>query len=225
MVNNYTPIEEMEDVGNGEFDYQQYGNAIYRPRKLCKDLKRTDHIIYDEKRDKLEFDSNIRIAKEATNAQRNTITGIVQKYWDCFCKVGARRPILDYEFAIDTGTAKPVCCRKPRYGPYESRIMMTHLKALLKNDWIERCEGPWGSSIVLAAKPHQEQISNIEDFVWRMCVSYRKLNSITKPFEFPIPRCDDAIAILDTGSQFIWIISLDARQGYHQNGMIFSQRG
>ena len=28
--------------------------------------------------------------------------------------------------------------------------------------------------------------------------------------------CDDAIAIIDTGSQFIWIISLDARQGYHQ---------
>ena len=49
-----------------------------------------------------------------------------------------------------------------------------------------------------------------------MCVSYRKLNAITKPFEFPIPRCDDAIAIIDTGSQYIRIISLDAWQGYHQ---------
>ena len=94
--------------------------------------------------------------------------------------------------------------------------MMEQIEALLKNDWIERCEGPWGSSIVLAAKPHQENVKEIDNFVWRMCVSYRKLNSITKPFEFPIPRCDDAIAIIDTGSQFIWIISLDARQGYHQ---------
>ena len=215
-MNNYSPVDALEDIEEGVFNYKQYGNAIYRPRKLCKETRRNDYIMYDAQRDKAEFDANIRIAKDATHAHRNTITGIVKKYWDCFCKVGARRPILEYEFAIDTGTAKPVCCKKPRYGPYESQVMMKHLQALLKNDWVERCEGPWGSSIVLAAKPHQEHISDIKDFVWRMCVSYRKLNSITKPFEFPIPRCDDAIAIIDTGSQFIWIISLDARQGYHQ---------
>jgi len=93
---------------------------------------------------------------------------------------------------------------------------MKHAKAFLGNDWIERCEGPWGSSIVLAAKPHQEHIKNIDDFIWRMCVSYRKLNAITKPFELPIPRFDDEISIIDTGSQYICIISLDARQRYHQ---------
>ena len=49
-----------------------------------------------------------------------------------------------------------------------------------------------------------------------MCVSYRKLNTITKPFECPIPWCDNAIVIIDTGLQFIWIIILGARQGYHQ---------
>ena len=49
-----------------------------------------------------------------------------------------------------------------------------------------------------------------------MCITYRKLSVITKPYEFLIPRCDDAIAIIDTGSQCTWIISLDARQGYHQ---------
>ena len=49
-----------------------------------------------------------------------------------------------------------------------------------------------------------------------MCVSYRKLNAVTKPFQFPIPRCDDAITVLGCGAVIIWIISLDARQGYHQ---------
>ena len=49
-----------------------------------------------------------------------------------------------------------------------------------------------------------------------MCVSYCRLNAITKPFQFPIPRCDDAITILGDGATKIWIISLDARQGYHQ---------
>ena len=49
-----------------------------------------------------------------------------------------------------------------------------------------------------------------------MGVSYRRLIAITKPFQFPIPRCDDAIFILGDGAGIIWIISLDARQGYHQ---------
>ena len=49
-----------------------------------------------------------------------------------------------------------------------------------------------------------------------MCVSYKPLNAVTKPFHFPIPRCDDDIVILGIPDSEIWIISLDARQGYHQ---------
>ena len=93
---------------------------------------------------------------------------------------------------------------------------MEHVRTLLGNDWIDRCEGSLGSSIVLAAKPHQEHIKNIDNFIWIMCVSYRILNAIKKPFELPIPKCDDDITIIDTGSQFIWIISLDTWQGYEQ---------
>ena len=54
--------------------------------------------------------------------------------------------------------------------------------------------------MVLAQKPHQEHITDINDFVWRMCVSYRKLNAVTKPFQFPIPRCDAVIVILGCGA-------------------------
>lgn len=49
-----------------------------------------------------------------------------------------------------------------------------------------------------------------------MCVSYRKLNSITKPFEYLIPRCGDAISVLMIDGDEIWIITVDACQGYHQ---------
>jgi len=33
--------------------------------------------------------------------------------------------------------------------------------------------------IVLAPKPHQETVTGINDFVWRMCVSYGPLNSLS----------------------------------------------
>jgi hypothetical protein len=45
----------------------------------------------------------------------------------------------------------------------------------------------WGSLAVLAPKPHQEEIEKIEDFIWRVCCLYRKVNSVTLPFEYPIP--------------------------------------
>ena len=89
---------------------------------------------------------------------------------------------------------------KPSYAPYELKISMTQLDDLLGLKWIEECGGPLGGMIVLAQKSHQEHVNTTDDFVWRMCVSYRKLNSITKPFQFPIPRCDDAVMILSWGA-------------------------
>ena len=74
-----------------------------------------------------------------------------------------------------------------------------------------KCGGPWGSLIVLAPKPHQENVTEIADFIWRMCVSYRALNRITKPFQFPIPRCDDSIYLLGSGIQIQnWLIFLSS---------------
>ena len=77
---------------------------------------------------------------------------------------------------------------------------MQHIQQLLHNEWIEKCKGPWGSMILLAAKPHQENMDDINNFVWRMCVSYRSLNAIALPFQFPIPRCDDGISTFGTGT-------------------------
>ena len=69
--------------------------------------------------------------------------------------------ILGYEFGIDIGD---VCCRKPSYGPYESRIILNKIAQLLNNELVKSCEGPWGSMIDLAQKPHQESVVDIEGF-------------------------------------------------------------
>ena len=67
--------------------------------------------------------------------------------------------------------------------------------------------------IVLSIKPRQDHFDNIEDFIWKNVVSYSKLNSITKPFGFPIPWCDDIIAIIIGGYYETWIIVIDKHQG------------
>ena len=93
---------------------------------------------------------------------------------------------------------------------------MDHIRALIHNDWIEECGGAWGSLIVLAPKPHQEHVTDIDDFIWRMCVSYRKLNSVTLPLLIPSPVVTMQSTTLGDSVGRLWFISLDARQGYHQ---------
>ena len=176
----------------------------------------SDIHVWDAHRDQNEFDTDFHINPDIDSETRTTIVHTIQKYWDCFYSAGVWKPILDFEFCIDTGSSPPVCCRKPHYGPHETRIIMQQLDILLDNGWIEECEGTWGSSIVLAAKPHQKHITTIDDFVWRMCVSYRALNQVTLPFEYPIPRCDDAIDNFGDSVGHLFFISLDNKTGYHQ---------
>ena len=37
-------------------------------------------------------------------------------------------------------------------------------KRTTSDKWIEECGGPWGSSIILSAKPQKDHVSNIDDF-------------------------------------------------------------
>ena len=112
---------------------------------------------------------------------------MVKAYWDVFAEGGIRKPIHGFSFQVDTGSSKPVCCKPPRYGKHEAGVMRRLVAKLEDNDVIEDDDGPWGALVVLAAKPNQDGVP-WEDFKWRLCVSYRRLNQVTKPFAFPIPR-------------------------------------
>ena len=59
-------------------------------------------------------------------------------------------------------------------------------KRLDENVVVEDDDRPWGSLVVLSAKPYKEKVS-WNDYQWRLCVSYKKLNQITHPFAFPTP--------------------------------------
>ena len=214
--NHYASTDTYDDIDDDIFEYKPIQNIVFKLKLNWDDNPRNDIINFNPDEDTKELMKDIRIGASVTSPIQQRLLEIVKTYWDCFATKGARRTIIGYEFGIDTGSAKPACCPKPQYGYHESNIIMEQVTTLLKNLWIEECEGPWGSMIVLAPKPHQEHIKNIEDSIWRMCVSYRKLNAVTKPYESPIPRCDDAITNLGGGSPIIFFISMDAFQGYHQ---------
>ena len=82
---------------------------------------------------------------------------------------------------------------------HEAPSMQKGIDALLGNDQIGHTEkGEWLSRATLAPKPHQETITDIDEFIWRFCINYILLNQRTKIIAYPIPRCDDAVK-LETG--------------------------
>ena len=143
---------------------------------------------------------------------RPELTRILKANWDVFATEGLRNPILGYEATIDTGTVQPLACKVPTYGPYESQVILDIVKGLEENGVIEDDDGPWGSSIVLAPKANQEH-KHWSEYVWRLCVNYRQLNTITRPFLYPSLRCDDAVANIGESKHFI---IMDLYWGYWQ---------
>ena len=71
-----------------------------------------------------------------------------------------------------------------------------------ENIVVEEDIGPWGVLVVLAEKPHQENVP-CHEYQSKLCVSYRKLNQVTRTFTSPLPCCDDAVQDIDTEEKYL----------------------
>lgn len=93
--------------------------------------------------------------------------------------------------------------------------MQQAINALLLNGQLAvDTKREWLAHAVLAHKPHQEEITNINDFVWRFYISYILLNQATKVISYPISQCDDAIYI-GFGKGILFLLA-DAHIRYYQ---------
>ena len=143
------------------------------------------------------------------------IRDLIKKYWSVFDEAGVNVPIKDYECEIDTGDHRPIAIKKINYGPRETPILRKCIATLSKLGHIRQIhDGQWLFKALLVPKPHQENIRNIDDFVWRFCVNYIPLNQITKVIAYPIPRCDSAVYLAFGDGVLYWLF--DAPSGYHQ---------
>ena len=110
MINKYKPPEYNTDIDDGIFSFPHLGNCVFHPSPPWHDKPRTDIIHYNDVTNSNELFSVLKFGTGPSSSQHKTdIVTIITRYWDCFCSAGTHRPILDFEFAIDTGTASPVC--------------------------------------------------------------------------------------------------------------------
>ena len=150
-----------------------------------------------------------------TADQQNQVYDLIREFWPVFDERGVFVAVKNYECVIDTGTARPIAVKKIFYGERETVIMRRCISALAKVGHIRQItDGRWLFKALLAAKPHQEHVRNIEDFVWRFCVNYIPLNGVTRIIAYPIPRCDSAV--FNEFGRALWWWMYDAPMGYHQ---------
>ena len=173
------------------------------------------YVDYDEDKHFAELSNFLKFEDHVPKEVQKRVEELVKKYWSCFREDGLVVPIKGYEMVIDTGASPPVNCKKLHYGVHESPIMQKIIDNLLKTGFIiGDYDSPWNSNIVLAPKPHQEDCTEIDDFIWRFCISYVQLNLVTKIISYPIPRCDDAV--MNEFGRANFFILIDAYSGYHQ---------
>jgi hypothetical protein len=191
--------EENDDVEDPKYDttfQRNTGSSLRKSRNLSLSPPNPSfNYVYSPEKDVKELESNLILDSSMPEDLQNRIKSFVQEFWDVFRDEGVKIPIRGYEMVIDTGKNRPVACRQPHYGLHEIPNMQKTILKLLDLGFIKAdSTSPWGARITLAPKPHQEAITAIEDYIWRFwCINYIRLNMITRPAEYPIPRCDDAV--------------------------------
>ena len=198
-----------DPLGDLEILHKQCGKPLWANKKALP--PRNDILKFDPTKHTAELTRNLQW-RDCPEHLRTEVRGIIEDYWDVFAEEGVRNHIRGVQFHVDTGEAAPICVRPPRYGPHETRVINDLIAKLEANGLIEDDDGPWGAPIVLAAKANQEHL-HWSQYTWRLCVSYRKINAITRPFTFPVIRCDDAVKEIGNTKFFI---TMDLDSGYWQ---------
>ena len=164
------------------------GGSILRkrvhPSRSLSDIDPAFNVQYDESKHGTQFRSQFKASPLLSNQQNKQLADLIKKYWCVFDDAGRFIPVKDYECNIDTGDAAPIAVKKINYGPREIPIMRKCIAALEKLGQISQVHGGrWMFKALLAPKPHQEHVTDIDDFVWRFCVNYiwDQLNRTQQP--------------------------------------------
>ncbi len=134
--------------------------------------------------------------------QWEDVVKLIAEHPTLFSDVPQQTTVLTHD--IDVGTAVPIKQHPYRVNPKKREVMRMEVEYLLQHGLAEPSKSPWSSPCLLVPK---------SDSSLRFCTDYRKVNDITKPDSFPLPRLEDCVDRVDS-SQFV--TRLDLLKGYWQ---------
>ena len=99
------------DVDKDLYVYKQCGISMNLSPSWTP-IPRSDIIPWCYSLYQKEFDDNFNIASTVFDSIHQAVIQIIHNNWISFCEIEISLPMLDFEFCIDTGNAKAVCCRQ-----------------------------------------------------------------------------------------------------------------
>lgn len=134
--------------------------------------------------------------------QSEQIISFIQSYPSLFSDVPGRTSVIQHD--IDVGEAPPVKQHSYRVNPRKLDIMRTEVEYMLKHGIAVSSQSPWSSPCLLVPESNGS---------YRFCTDYRKVNSLTKPDSFPLPRMEDCIDRVGSAN---YVTKIDLLKGYWQ---------
>ena len=146
------------------------------------------------------LDGTPTVGEQLTEQQKTELQSLLTEFEDVLQPKPGQTTLAEHH--IRTNDAKPV--KLPPYRlPYAYREQVRkELDEMLDSGIIEKSTSEWASPIVLVKK---------KDGTLRMCVDYRRLNSVSQVDAYPMPRIDD---LIDGLGQARFISTLDLTKGY-----------
>lgn len=135
--------------------------------------------------------------------QAKEVSTVLSKYPRVLSDTPGHCSTMSHDVVLTPGT-NPI--RQPPYRvPQHKREQMKkEVDYLLDNHLAVPSCSPWASPCLLVPK---------EGGQLRLCVDYRRLNNVTRPDAYPLPRIDD---LIDTVGHSNYISKIDLNKGFHQ---------
>ena len=130
------------------------------------------------------------------------VIDLVTEFTCLFSDVPSRTTAIEHD--IDVGSARPIKQHPYRVNAVKRDVMKKEVDYLVDNGLATASASPWSSPCILIPKP---------DGTFRFCTDYRRVNSVTVPDSYPLPRMDDCV---DTIGSAQYVTKLDLLKGFWQ---------
>lgn len=108
------------------------------------------------------------------------------------------------EHVRDVGPHPAIKQRYYMVSPKVLKEVNKELDEMIKDGVVDKSKSDWSSPIIMIKKP---------DGTYRVCLEFRKVNSVTKKDEYPLPQID---SILHKFRHVRYISKLDMQKGFLQ---------
>ena len=155
--------------------------------------------------DKDKVSKKVNIDKDVTEAERIEFCEMLVKVQEAFGKDRNRVGQAKVKpYSIELTDSTPIWQKPRRFADPINKEIEDHCQELLRLDIVEDSKSRWSSPIVPVRK---------KDGELRVCIDYRKVNSVTKTDKFPMPNVEDSIYSARDAKYFS---KLDLVKGYYQ---------